>query len=90
MKPDAEAPTIECPEDTAYVQQYMPLNIAIPPQHDNTGILSMESNFTIGTPVTEDMTVTFKATDFNGNTARCDITVIMLGKMLPIFGLSFL
>ena len=81
MKPDKEAPKIQCPEDVVYVQQYMPLNIAIPSQHDNTGIMSMESNFTIGTPVTEDMTVIFRATDFNGNTATCDITVIMLGKI---------
>ena len=71
----------DCPDDKPeHLLRYERLDIAVPTATDNTGIKTIDVSPYIGTPVTEDVNVTFTAIDFNKNLVTCIVNVYVSGK----------
>ena len=52
----------------------------MPVAADNVDIKTMESSIAFGTVITADTVGVFTVTDFNNNSAMCNVTVKVLGE----------
>ena len=82
---DTQDPTFTGCDEIKRVPKFRTLaDIPISPS-DNTGIDTITADEDIRLPVTEDINVTYTATDFQGNSADCMYIVVMTGMNVIYF-----
>ncbi len=63
------------------IERYGSLQLETPLVTDNSGgILRLGTDIPLNATVKENMNITWTADDFSGNTATCQITVLVAGK----------
>ncbi|XP_069124277.1 LOW QUALITY PROTEIN: uncharacterized protein [Argopecten irradians] len=87
---DTQAPTINnCPTEPIYVQKSTAVSYITPVFTDvNTGYLKIldvqPNNIQSGTIINQNTTIVYTAEDYAGNTATCEIPVIVIDGSAPI------
>ena len=83
----------DCGPAQVTLNKYEDLHLPTPNVTDNSGIVAiLEVDFPLGSPVTMDTTVTWRAEDYDGNMATCSVQVTLKGKndMYILFSVQYI